>query len=403
MSEKQATDKMEVNGRWSDAFEKMLGQYDYERPQRGQILDGRIVYVDDEKVLVDVGAKRDAVVPRQDLSFLNQDERENLSPGYQVPVYVLRPSQPNGSDLIVSIARGREREDWDRAKELKTSNEAVELEVVGQNKGGLEVKFGRLRGFVPNSHTPGLRRGMSADQMRAHKQEIVHSRMLFKMLEVDRNRRRLVLSARAASGERRRRALEQLQVGQVIHGQVVGLTDFGAFVDLGEVDGLIHISELDWTRVSHPSEVLHKGDELDVEVQGVDVERERVSLSRKALLPNPWDTIGDRYHVDDLAEGVITKVLKFGAFVALPEGIEGLVHVEEIGIVGPGRPSDVVHEGQTVLARILQLEPARARMDLSLRRVTEEERAAWQVRQASAEPETGEVDQEVAEPDQPVA
>ena len=403
-----------TNNQQPRSFEQLLDEYDYERPKRGQILEGRVVHVDDDMILVDVGAKRDAVVPRKDLSFLDKEMRDNIAPGDRLPVYVIRPSAPNGSDLLVSIARGREQVDWERAKAALAKGDVVELKVVGVNRGGLEVKFGRLRGFVPDSHTPGLRRGMTPEQRRAHKQDQLNTHMLLKVLEVDRQQRRLVLSGRAASRERRRRALEEIEVGQVIHGRVVGLADFGAFVDLGEVDGLVHVSELAWARVEHPRDVVKVGDEIDVQVKSVDVERERVGLSRKALLSNPWTSIEERWHVDDLVEGVVTNAVNFGAFVALPDGIEGLIPNAEMGMVGPATSKDVLQAGDHLLVRIISIDPAQARMDFSLRRVTPEDYAAWLEKQqtdvieaagtalpsdATEHPLTGEPAAEIDRPD----
>jgi ribosomal protein S1 len=183
----------------------------------------------------------------------------------------------------------------------------------------------------------------------------------------------------------------------MVIGKVVNLVDFGAFVDLGGVDGLIHISELDWSRVDHPSEVLELGQDVEVKITNVDVDRERISLSRKHLLDNPWDAMTDKYVAGDLVEGEITNVRDFGAFVMLPEGIEGLIHVSEIGIVGPGSPLDVVHPGDTVIARVLDIEPDRERISLSLSRVTKDEQLAYLERQEQANSEAPEA--EVVEED----
>jgi small subunit ribosomal protein S1 len=366
----------EASESWEDIFEAALDTFDYENPVRGQILEGEIIQIDEDSVLVDIGAKRDAIVPRKDLDRLDDELRESISQGDQIPVYVMRTAKIGG-DLLVSINRGLEQEDWERAAKLLESGEVLHQPIIGQNRGGLVVRFGRLRGFVPNSHIPDLRRNGSGDQLKQQKEEMIGQELVVKVLEVNQKRRRLVLSSRAARRERRLIRLKELHVDSTLTGTVVNLVDFGAFVDLGGVDGLVHISELDWSRVDHPSEVLEVGQELEVKVLDVDVERERISLSRKALLANPWDNITERYTPGDLVEGEVTNVRNFGAFMMLPEGVEGLIHVSEIGIIGPGNPEDVVHPGDKVLARILDIESDRERISLSLSRVSKDEQLAW--------------------------
>ncbi len=389
------------NEEWDDLFEELLDDYDYENPEKGQIIEGKVIQVDDDSILVDIGAKRDAIVPRKDLDRLEDALRAGIAQGDRVPVYVMRTAKLGG-DLLVSINRGLEQEDWGRAKELLDIGEAVNLEIISQNKGGVVVRFGRLRGFVPNSHIPDLRRNGGRDALREQKEEMIGDELVVKVIEVNQRRRRLVLSARAARQERRLLRLKELAEGTTIKGTVVNLVDFGAFVDLDGVDGLIHISELDWRRVDHPSEVLELGADVEVEITNVDVERERVSLSRKNLLPNPWETIEERYSPGDLVEGEITNVRNFGAFVMLPEGVEGLIHVSEIGIIGPGSPQDVVHPGDKVLARVIDMEPERERISLSLSRVSKDEQMAWLEDQKVAPAEDGDQPEE-AEASAPVA
>jgi small subunit ribosomal protein S1 len=383
----------EASESWEDLFEAALDSFDYENPVRGQILEGEIIQIDEDSVLVDIGAKRDAIVPRKDLDRLDEELRDSISQGDQVPVYVMRTAKIGG-DLLVSINRGMEQEDWERAAKMLDSGEVLHLPVIGQNRGGLVVRFGRLRGFVPNSHIPDLRRDGSGDLLKQQKENMIGGDLVVKVLEVNQKRRRLVLSSRAARRERRLLRLKELHVDSTLTGTVVNLVDFGAFVDLGGVDGLVHISELDWSRVEHPSEVLEVGQELDVRVLDVDVDRERISLSRKALLPNPWEDIMSGYAVGDLVGGEITNVRDFGAFMMLPEGVEGLIHVSEIGIVGPGNPEDVVHPGDKVLARILDIESERERISLSLSRVSKEEQLAWLEGQPGDDAPEGEADAE---------
>lgn len=369
-------DEMKRSQERRSPFEQLLDDYEYKLPRRGQILEGEIMYVDDDQVLVDVGAKRDAIVPRRDLDRLDREAREGLEEGDRMPVYVIR-SPRVGGDLLVSISKGMESEDWEHAKALETSGDTVELEVIGRNRGGLEVAFGRLRGFVPNSHLPraGGRKGRGSKPDSSGFE--IGSLLLLQALEVDQRRHRLVFSARSAEKRRRHARLRELAEGQIHRGRVVNIVDFGAFVDLGGVDGLVHISKLAWQRVDHPSEVVSIGDEVYVKVDDVDVERERVSLNMKVMAPSPWETADQRYRVGDLVEGTVTNIVSFGAFVSLPDGLEGLIHVSEMEIIGPGTSEDVLRTGEEVVVKIVRLEPEKERIGLSLKRVTYEDQVRW--------------------------
>jgi len=361
----------------SRPFESLLETFEGKRPRRGQFLKGRILQIEEDAILMDVGAKRDAVIPRWEIEKIDSEQLENLKPGDQLPVYVLKT--PIGDEhLLVSIERGLEFADWDRAKACLSSGEVLDLEVIGLNSGGLTVQFERIQGFVPNSHIPGLKRGMRNEKRDDFKREKVGTKMALKFIEVNRNGKRLILSGRTAEKEKRMQRLHELDRDQVIQGKVVHIVDYGAFVDLGGVDGLVHISELDWRRVIHPSDVVSIGDKVEVMVKEVDVERERVSLSRKALLPSPWDTVQKRYQVGDLVEGEVTNIQQFGAFVMLSNGIEGLIHESELGIVGPVHPQDVLSPGEIVIVRIIDIDAERKRMGLSLRQVSYDEQVAWQ-------------------------
>ncbi len=368
-------------------FKQLLDEYEYESPRRGELLEGEVLRVDDDSILVDVGAKRDAVVPRKDLSRLEEEELGKISRGDRVPVRVIRAPDRINDRLLVSLSRGLEKEDWDKAQELLDSGEVIELEVVGVNKGGLLAEFGRLRGFIPNSHTPGMIPGADRQKKTDIKREIIGETIPLTVLEVNRRRKRLILSGKIAEQKERKKRLEELQVGQTVKGTVTNLVDFGAFIDLGAVDGLLHISEIAWHEVDDPADELSVGEELEVMVQNVDVERERVSLSLKALLPSPWDTLTERYNVGDLVEGRVTNVTDFGAFVELEDGLEGLIHKSEMGVVGFGSPEVSLHPNDTVLVRIIDLDPENKRIGLSTSRVTYEEELAWMERRREAEAE----------------
>ncbi|HLA99313.1 MAG TPA: S1 RNA-binding domain-containing protein [Anaerolineales bacterium] len=382
----------ENNQNW---FQQFLDDYDYSQPQRGQILEGEILRIDEDAVVVDIGLKRDGIVPARDLSMLDAAMRENLTVGNRVIVVVLQtPSEDQ--ELLVSIHKGLEQLDWQRALTMLNEQTVVDLEVVAHNKGGLLVQFGSLRGFVPASQVPELRRIKDPHRVYRVKQGLVGQRIEVKAIEVDKEPKRLVFSALAAEEERRKKRLRELEKGQIIvQARVVSLVDFGVFVDLDGVDGLIHISELDWQKVQHPSELLKPGDEIDIKILDVDVENERVSLSRKALLPNPLEELREKYKPSDVVVGKVTNILDFGAFVELAEGVVGLVHVSELGYSASGKPQELVKIGEKVLVRILEIEPGKGRIALSMRRVPKEEQIAWLAGYVEGEsesiPEAGDV------------
>jgi small subunit ribosomal protein S1 len=357
-------------------FTRLLEDFNPEQPRRGQLMEGSILQIEGDAIFLDVGAKCDAVVPRNEIEKIGPEQFNNLKPGCRLPVYVLRAPRGTG-DLLVSIERGLEFEDWDRAEACLASSEVLELEVIGNNRGGLLVLYGKLQGFVPNSHISDLRLGMTAEQRDSFKREKIGTCMFLKVIEVDRRRRRLVLSSRATKKHKRMKRFKELMPDQVLDGQVVDLVDFGAFVDLGGVDGLVHISELAWHRVEHPSEVMNIGDTVTVQVKAVDMERERISLSRKSLIPGPWDSVRENYVLGEFVEGTVTNVRIFGAFVLFQDGIDGLIHKNEMDLVGTDCPQDIVSPGESVVVRIVDIDPERKRMSLSLRPATDEGEAAW--------------------------
>jgi small subunit ribosomal protein S1 len=359
------------------SLKRMLNEYSLEQPKRGQLLEGEILHMDESSVILDVGAKRDAIVPRRELERIDEEHLQDMDVGDQVPVFVLR-TPTSTEPLLVSLERGREKLDWDRAKEALDAQEVLELEVIDQNRGGLVVRFGKLRGFVPNSHIPKLREKVRQEEdLFSLKEEFIGSKMLLNILEIDRKKRKFVLSAKSARAEARRRIMRGLNVGQVIHGKVVNMVPYGAFVDIGGVDGLIHISELAWHRIKEPSEIISLGDKVEVMIKSVDLERERIGLSRKALLPGPWESVYDRYQVGSLVEGTIANICNFGIFVKFPDGIEALLHKSELDIIGPGVPQDLYQRGDTILVRVLSIDPIKKRMSLSVRQVTYEEQVDW--------------------------
>jgi small subunit ribosomal protein S1 len=253
----------------------------------------------------------------------------------------------------------------------------------------LIVPFGELRGFVPASHVTDLPRSIAEDDRKSHMDTLLGKKISVKVIEVNRKRRRLVFSQRDAQRGRREARkeilLDELKEGEVRKGVVSGLRDFGAFVDLGGADGLIHISELAWHRVKHPQEVLKVGDEIDVYILRLDTEGKRIGLSLKRLQKNPWARAEEMYHVGQLVEGRVSRVAQFGAFVSLEPGIEALLHASQVSEPPPADPTLILQEGERLLLRVISIEPDRQRLGLSLKEVTQEENARWRERQSAGE------------------
>ena len=373
-------------------WEYLHDGHNYRPLRRGDIREGLIVKVDANEVIVDIGAKRDAVIPASDLARLSEEERKALKPGDRIPVFILNPSGRD-EEPVGSLNLALEQQDWERAEELLKTGEIVEAEVIGYNKGGLIVRFGRLRGFVPASHVASRdqREGNRQKQLAQH----VGMTLPLKVIEVNRERRRLVFSHREALAEwqeqQRAKLIEELEVGEVRHGVVTGLTDFGAFVDLGGAEGLIHISQLSWHSVQHPSEVLKVGQEVDVYVMDLDPERNRIALSLKLLQPDPWTTAAGRYEVGQVVEGDVVNVVKFGAFVRIEPGIEGLIHISELGALQTDDARQVLHVGDRVRVEIISLQPEEHKMGLRLLEVLHpEEPEAMEAPQAEESPQAEE-------------
>lgn len=373
------------NGHGRIPFSQLLDEFDYPQPQRGDIIQGEILRIDDDVLFVDVGSKRDAMVPHEEVSELEEELLDDLSQGDEVPVYVTRT--PVGDEqLLVSLDRGLQKLDWERAEELEAEDETVELTVINHNKGGLVAEFGRLQGFVPNSHVPEIRNTYDKKERQQYKAKQVGETRPFKIIEINPNKDRLVLSATAVQREQRQERLQSLQPGEIVTGTVVNLKKYGAFVDIGDgLTGLLHISKIAWDHIDHPSDRLAVGDEIKLKVDSVDIERERISLNRKALLPDPWDQFTAAHQVDDLVEGTVTAVVEFGAFVELPSGVEGLLHQNEMHVPRDSAPEDVLQPGDVVLVRIVDIESARQRISLSMRRVSAAEEVSWMAEKAEAE------------------
>jgi small subunit ribosomal protein S1 len=328
--------------------------------QRGSLLTGQIIAIDHLGVIVDLGLKRDGVIPSSDLDRLPSEEvRFNV--GDEIDVMVVDPIDSDGN-LLVSISQALESDDWLEAKRLLENDEIFEASPSSFNRGGLIVPFGRLRGFVPASHLSGLQRGLDESERPKHLERYMNTKMPFKVLEVDPQRHRLVLSERKAIRQWRQaqkaEIIKTLREGEVRKGVVTSLREFGAFVDIGGADGLIHISELAWRHIDNPGQVLEIGQEVETLIIRLDHEANRIGLSLKRLQENPWQDIVDQIQLGMVLEGTITRQVTSGIYVNVADGIDGLVKSQQTHALP--------QVGEHVQVRVVSLEPERERMGLEI-------------------------------------
>ncbi len=356
--------------------------------KHGDVVEGTVVRIDPDEILVDFGGKSEGVVSNREL--MNRrgprdgDERSaELSVGDEVLVYVLQPESPEGHAVLSLRRAGLERK-WRAMQERFDAGEIVEARVIDHNKGGLIVDLG-VRGFVPISQIVDFPRRPRDEQPRDAAQEIAEKLQPFvgrtlrlKILEVNRKANRLILSEKVALYEERREKRDELfsslETGQKVTGIVRSIAPFGVFVDLGGIDGLVHKSELSWNKVNNPETAHQIGEEVEAEVIDINHERGRISLSIRRLQPDPWQESVAKYKIGDVIEGTVTKLVNFGAFVRVEEGLEGLIHISELSSQRVAHPGDVVQEGQAIKLRIISLDSERHRLGLSLKQA--EDRAA---------------------------
>jgi small subunit ribosomal protein S1 len=333
----------------------------------GDIVEGDIVRIDKDEVLVDIGYKSEGLIPANELSIRKgADPQEIVELGQHIEALVLQKEDADGR-LILSAKRAAFEKAWNRIEEAHTDQRTVEGPVIEVVKGGLIIDIG-LRGFLPASLVD-IRRVRNLDSFMGQRLEC-------KVIELNRSRNNVVLSRRAVLEEERKeeryRILTSLQEGDVVTGTISNLVDFGAFVDLEGIDGLIHISELSWNHVDHPSEVVEVGEEVEVKVLEVDRDRERISLGLKQTRKDPWQEIVESVNVGEWIKGRVTKLVSFGAFVEVAEGVEGLIHISELAEHHVETPDEVVRSGDEVEARIIDVDAKRRRLSLSLRPKKEE-------------------------------
>ena len=341
-------------------------------PNQGEIRPGFIATIRENEILVSIGTKSEGVISGRELEQIPAEERAAFFIGQEIPVFVVAPEDPNGN-VVLSYVRAREEKDWDEVDALLESGSSYDSEVEGYNKGGLIVPVGHLRGFVPASQISLLRRPAGGENPEQRYGKMVGEAIRVRVIEVDRGRRRLILSERLALSETREtlkdRLLDEIGEGEVRKGRVTSLADFGAFVNIDGADGLVHLSEISWERIQHPNEVLKIGDEVQVKVISVDRERKRIGLSIRQLQQDPWLQKVGNLKEGMLIEGTITHLTKFGAFARIGDDLEGLIHVSELSEQRVNHPKEVVREGDVVTLRIIKVDPERRRIGLSRRKV----------------------------------
>lgn len=350
-----------------DALEQSMGMAAVEDVRPGQVVTGTVVHVAPDSVLVDVGAKSEGIIHLHDLSHRRVERADEVvSLGDTISVYVLGWEGEEGM-LRLSKRRADEVVAWKRLEDAMAREEILEADVTEVVRGGLVVDVG-LRGFVPSSH---VARGYVNDL-----KPFLGQKLRLKVIELDRSKRRAILSRKIPLEEESRTLREKLwgeiEEGQVREGTVKSLTDFGAFIDLGGVDGLLHISEMSWGRIEHPSEILQEGQPIRVKVLRLDREKEKISLGLRQVMPNPWETVAERYLEGQIYPGKVVRLATFGAFVELEPGVDGLVHVSQLADHRVGTPGEVVQVGDMVQVKVLYVDVEAKRISLSKREADEE-------------------------------
>jgi small subunit ribosomal protein S1 len=366
--------------------------------EEGEVVTGNVVRIDKDEVLVDIGYKSEGVIPANELSIRKSvDPKDEVHLGEEVDAIVMTKEDQDGR-LIMSKKRARFEKAWRRIETAAESGEPVEGTVIEVVKGGLIIDLG-VRGFLPASLVD-IRRVPNLDEYMGTKIET-------KVIELNRSRNNVVLSRRAVLEEERKEVrqqiLDRLQPGLVVEGQISNIVDFGAFVDLDGIDGLIHISELSWSHVNHPSEILTIGDTVKVKVLDIDRDRQRISLGLKQTQEDPWQRIVDTYNVGDELEGKVTKVVTFGAFVEILDGVEGLVHISELAPHHVESPREIVHPGDEIRVKILEIDSERRRLSLSAKRVEDQLLPVSRPGEPEPQPGDGAPDADVPSDDAPQA
>lgn len=364
-----------AGGMAGDEFEASLRE-----PQEGDVIDGVIVHIDRDGILVDVGAKSEGLIKPNEISRIG-GEQEELHTGDAVRVVVIGRDKDDGR-LLLSKKRADFERAWDRVMEALEDRRVLHAMVTERVKGGLVVDLG-IRGFVPASHVG------SGDFKHINLDKYVGQSIPLKVIEVDRDKRKVILSHKQATeeerGRRKKETLEALKEGQIREGIVRRVTDYGAFIDLGGIDGLLHVSEMSWARVNHPSEVVKVGDTLQVMILKLRLDEGRISLGLRQILPDPWEEVAAKYHVGDTIKATVSRLVPFGAFVLLEGGIEAIIPNSELATRRVSKPQDVVNPGDEVEARVIEMKPEERKLTLSIRRIQEETQRAQETQARETE------------------
>ena len=345
----------------------VLGPKTYEP---GEAVEGEIVRIDNDGIVISVGLKMEGMVPITEMRSISPDELADLSPGDSMLVAMVGGGGPGGMALL-SVDQAREHLWWRELQDYLDRGETLTARITGHNRGGVEVDYKGIRGFVPFSHlSPG-----DSSQSDSGAAERVGQECHFHVLEVDQAQGRLVLTERAIWRQRqeelRRQSISEIEAGSTLTGRVVSVRGFGAFVELDGargVQGMVHVSELSWGTVKDPQDVVTVGDVINVRVLAVDQDSQRISLSLKRTMPEPWETVPERYQVGEIVQGTVTNLAQFGAFVKLEEGVEGLVHISELSARRVEHAKECVYHGQSVRVMVLEIDSGRRRLSLSYKK-----------------------------------
>ena len=370
-TDKPAETKAEVAPQGEETMAGLLEEYVPTKAlRRGEIIDGKVMSKSGEGVLVSIGYKSEGFVPVKEMRSVEPEALQELGPGDEIIVYVINPEGPDGASIL-SIDRARGEQGWRTLEKAMDANETVHGKIIGSNRGGAVVEAEGVQGFIPLSQLVGPARELYVPGGEPPKEGFIGMEVEFKIIELNRRRNRAIFSERAALQAwkqiQKMRLVQELSENEIRRGRVAGISNFGAFVDLGGADGLIHISELSWEQVNSPEDVVHVGQELDVFVLKVDRENLKIALSLRRLQPEPWDEVGSKFHVGQVVKGKVTKLANFGAFARIDGGIEGLIHISELSHQVIKHPRDVVSEGDEFDLRIIRIEPERRRLGLSLK------------------------------------
>ena len=388
---------------------------------RGQVLSGTVMEINYEGVLLNLGGKSEGLIPKSEMRYLEEEKFEKLSVGDELTVMVLKTGFFKGVDVtpIYSYDKALVREGWDILEKAQNANEPVEGLILGSNKGGAMIDIKGVQGFIPSSQllsyfVPDENVEDSSVEVdvtgRKNLEKNINNKISLKVLEVDQTRNRAILSERALMQELKEQAKQKVMLdlveGQIIKAKIIGLSSFGAFVDINGADGLIHISELSWNKLNSPSEVVEVGQEMDVYILNLDRENKRIALSLKRLTPGPWDEISNNMPIGSKVKAVITRIVEFGVFARIQDmGVEGLIHISELSDLDDINPSDIVSVDQEVEVTVVSLDAERRRLGLSLKNNQEQTNNSNTTEEPKAESEEpkAESDEPEAESDEPEA